>query len=55
MIISARDNGNNRWRRNKKKQNKNKNKDRKEQSGSASYIETVRAKSFCCAFKLGFI
>ena len=36
------------------KQNK-KNKDRKEQSGSASYIETVRAKSFCCAFKLGFI
>ena len=38
---------------NKKK--KKKNKDRKEQSGSASYIETVRAKSFCCAFKLGFI
>ena len=37
-----------------KKKNK-KNKDRKEQSGSASYIETVRAKSFCCAFKLGFI
>ena len=34
---------------------KKKNKDRKEQSGSASYIETVRAKSFCCAFKLGFI
>ena len=38
-----------------KKQTKKKNKDRKEQSGSASYIETVRAKSFCCAFKLGFI
>ena len=41
-------------RETKKKKNK-KNKDRKEQSGSASYIETVRAKSFCCAFKLGFI
>ena len=54
MIISARDNGNNRWKRNQKK-NKKTNKDRKEQTGSASYIETVRAKWFCCAFKLGFI
>ena len=32
-----------------------KNKDRKEQRGDASYGESVRAKWFCCAFKLGFL
>ena len=33
---------------------KKKNKDRKEQRYDASYRESVRAKWFCCAFKLGF-
>ena len=33
----------------------NKNKYRKEQRGDASYSENVRAKLFCCAFKLGFL
>ena len=33
----------------------NKIKDRKEQRGNASYSESVRAKRFCCAFKLGFL
>ena len=41
-----------------KKQTKNNkrktNKDRKEK-GSRSYSERVRAKGFCCAFKLGFL
>ena len=32
-----------------------KNKDRKKQMGDASYSESVRAKWFCCAFKLGFL
>ena len=31
-----------------------KNKGRKNQRSSASYSESVRAKWFCCAFKLGF-
>ena len=31
-----------------------KNKDKKEQRGDTSYKESVRAKWFCCAFKLGF-
>ena len=31
------------------------NKDRKEQGGDRSYSERVRAKWFCCAFKLGFL
>ena len=31
-----------------------KNKDRKKQRNAASYSESVRAKWFCCAFKLGF-
>ena len=34
---------------------KEKQKKTKEQSGSASYIETVRDKLFCQAFKLGFL
>ena len=29
--------------------------DRKEQRGDASYNESMRAKYFCCAFKLGFL
>ena len=37
------------------KKNKNKNKDRKKQRSGVSYSESVRAKWFCCAFKLGFI
>ena len=32
-----------------------KNKDRKEQSGDASYSESMRAKWFCCTFKLAFL
>ena len=32
----------------------NKNKDRKKTRGDGGYIERVRAKLFCCAFKLGF-
>ena len=31
------------------------NKDRKTQRSDASYSESVRAKWFCCAFKLGFV
>ena len=31
------------------------NKDRKKQRSGASYNENVRAKWFCCAFKLGFL
>ena len=37
----------------KKKQKKNK--DRKKQRSGASYSESVRAKWFYCAFKLGFV
>ena len=37
------------------KEKENKSKDRKEQRGAASYSESVRAKWFCCAFKLGFL
>ena len=32
-----------------------KNKDRKKQRDDASYSESVRAKWFCFAFKLGFV
>ena len=32
-----------------------KNKDRKKQRSGTSYSEGVRAKWFCCAFKLGFV
>ena len=34
---------------------KKKNKDRKKQGGGRSCSERVRAKWFCCAFKLGFL
>ena len=37
------------------KEKAKKNKGRKEQSCDASYNESVRAKWFCCAFKLGFV
>ena len=49
-IISVRDNENNRWKRNaEKKTNTEKNK------GDNSYRKRVRAKWFCCAFKVGFL
>ena len=41
--------------REKENKNKNKNKERKKQMGGASFSESVRAKWFCCAFKLGFV
>ena len=37
------------------KENKQKRKDRKEQGRERSYSERVKAKWFCCEFKLGFI
>ena len=43
-------NGNNRWKRKEKK-----NKDGKKQKSCTSYSENMRAKWFCCAFKLGFV
>ena len=46
---NVRYNENNRWRRTAK------NKDRKEQRGNVSHSESVRAKWFCCVFKLGFL
>ena len=49
LIISIRDNENNRQNR------KLKDKDRKEQRGDSSCSESVRAKRYCCAFKLGFV
>ena len=39
----------------RKKANKQTKNDRKEQAGDGSYSERVRAKWFCCAFKLGFL
>ena len=50
LIISSRDNENNRWKR-----KVTKNKDRKEQRGDTSCSESVRAKGFCCAFMLDFL
>ena len=38
-----------------KEKGKKKNKDRKTQRSGAGYSESVRAKWFCCAFKLGFV
>ena len=49
-IISVKDNGNNRWKRNAKKKQR-----LKRRRGNRSYSERVRAKLFCCAFKLGFL
>ena len=39
----------------KKEQKKKTNKDGKKQGGDRSYKERVRARWFCCAFKLGFL
>ena len=50
--ISVKDNENKRWKRNAKKK---KNKDRKEKEDWEAFSERVRAKWFCCAFKLGFL
>ena len=52
LIISARDNENKRW---KKKKKTTINKDGNEQRGDTSYSENVRAKWFCCTFKLAFL
>ena len=52
-IINVRDNKNNRWKGKAKKEKRQK--DRKTQRSGASYSESVRAKWFCCAFKLGFV
>ena len=48
-IISVRDNGNNRWKRDKKT------KKQRKQQGGKSYSERMRAKRFCCMFELGFL
>ena len=50
LIISVRDKENYRWKR-----KATKNKDRKKKTIDVSYSEKVRAKWFCCAFKLGFL
>ena len=50
LIISVRDNENNRLKTKGKKS-----KDRKEQRGWAGYRESVRAKWFCYVFKLDFV
>ena len=62
LVICVRDNTNNRWKRNAKKKTsktkqdakkKEKKKKKTEKSkGYGSYGERVRAKWFCCAFKL---
>ena len=51
-IISVRDKENNRRKKNKKK---TKTERQKRTKGDRSYNERVRAKWFCCAFKLGFL
>ena len=59
LIISVRDNENNRWRgiakKNQTKQNKTNKQREKRARENRSYSEKVRAKWFCCAFKLGFL
>ena len=49
LIISVRDNENNWWKRKGKKTKTEKNKE------DRSYSKRVRAKWFCCVFKLGFL
>ena len=49
LIISVRDNENNWWKRKGKKTKTEKNKE------DGSYSKRVRAKWFCCVFKLGFL
>ena len=50
--MSDKNNENKRWKRKAKKK---KNKDRKEKEDREAFSERVRAKWFCCAFKLGFL
>ena len=50
LIISVRDNENNRWNRNAKK-----NKKTEKNKGDRSHSERMRAKWFCCTFKLRFL
>ena len=38
-----------------RERHKKKKKDRKKQKSGGSYSESVRAKWFCCALKLGFL
>ena len=47
-ITAARDIETNRWKRNAKEQKQ------KEKKKEVNYSESVRAKWFCCVFKLGF-
>ena len=59
-IIGAGDNDNNRRKRNATKKKKKSNKTNKQtrtgkNKGDGSYSKMVRAKWFCCAFKLGFL
>ena len=51
-IISVRDNENSRWSETQKTTKKKQR--HKRAWGNISYSERVRAKWFCCAFKLGF-
>ena len=57
LIISVRDNENNRWKGNENNNSNNNNNNKKTEKarGDRSYSERVRAKLFCCAFKLGFL
>ena len=57
LLISVRDSENNRWKRDaKKKIEKNKQRQKRTKGGGGwSYSGKVRAKWFCCAFKLGFL
>ena len=49
-VISARDNENNRWKRNTKQTNKQIK--TKKSKGERSYSQKVRAEWFMCAFKI---
>ena len=57
VIISVRNNENNRWKGNENNNSNNNNNNKKTEKarGDRSYSERVRAKLFCCAFKLGFL
>ena len=54
-ITSVRDNENNRWKRNEKKKKQTSKQRQKRTRGDRSSSERVRAKWFCCAFKLGLL
>ena len=53
-IISVRDNENNRWKSKEKKTTTNKQIQKGERGHGSRESEMMRAKWFCCAFKLGF-